>query len=454
MAAGNVSSQECKSYRKYSHPTGPTPQVPVVHDQQTRLSNDRLQLGGSQERLLRRSDESLPHSKRMREGSRQSNEYLPVRTSHPVGMSVSDRMSLSASVSPTYSAPPCATSPAPLDARLTQPGSRWSADLPPTTYKSSTYIGNSAPSDILQVSRTHAGIDNLNSSTKSSSNSPRISDDQYGLTISCRHVHSSPGASRRLGTFAPYSHSSSPTPEPSGSRHSMPDRPGVSRVSERMKHFESAESIDGEEVEEPPRRQLRHNVDKYRVPHYGGCKSVVTRAALFEEDDKKRRRKVSAPQERQVSNTNLSDVVPSSSDVTWSHTKLSGSLGSLAQASPPAELQRDPGPQPLPATINIYFRSDQSLDSHARVEPSPERVLGPPAEDKVGDLPSPSVWDRHSSFHTPQAAITTNNYSGFGTVEDQSDQSHTAALRQSSYLQATQTAATAQCEYNYDILGS
>ncbi len=199
--------------------------------------------------------------------------------------------------------------------------------------------------------------------------------DSYGLTITYRPPGGRGGAGDGFSMQKDSQIHFAPKLSPASKRrdrNSVPDRAAISLVTERMKKFESAESLDSKNgsglsgsrsssVGPPPSRRPP------RPPPRVGYDSVLSRAADFEtrfansdasSDDEQRQRR-------------------SSMDKKWPSSQLStptGSASSLSQLAPPPEIHKVPATPP--ATVPFYFRHSHNFqDTKIHLDPSPERTL-------------------------------------------------------------------------------
>ena len=220
--------------------------------------------------------------------------------------------------------------------------SRWTSDS--HVYKMDSPVGGGQRRN---TTSSHSAKDITDSPTEARHNGRVLPDrtDSYGLTVSLHmdtHKPNYADSDYKVTNVARRS-----------DRNSVPDRPHqINMVSERLRKFESADSVDRSS---PVWSQRDHR-------GYDGV-HVLSRAADYEnkydDDDRSRRKRMSHGS---------------------AFSTPTGSTMSLPQSGPPPEIHKVPATPP--ATINFYFRESPHGGS-VNLEPSPERVLVAPAEQEA-----------------------------------------------------------------------
>ena len=199
----------------------------------------------------------------------------------------------------------------------------------------------------------------------------------------------------------------------------------INMVTERLRKFESSESVDGAASSNSWRQRKPQ-------PPQVGYNSVLSRAAHYEHYSEDHNSEDDQPPQRKFS--------------TWTspYTTPSGSTASLPQAVPPPEIHKVP-PTP-PATINFYFRDAKSpasghSSSMASLEPSPERHRTDEAfRLRLSSEPPEINRSGISRERSPLGGITISYSEGSPSPSsNRGNRRHKAAARQPSYLAAVNT---------------
>jgi len=275
---------------------------------------------------------------------------------------------------------------------------------------------------------------------------PGSKDSTYGATFMVRFAEGQPTG---------HSHTVDMDCEVTGSPNRVAvigDKPQINLVTERLKRFESLDSVDNTGSAGSTKHWgggAGSSWDPTSTPNSRtrsvaklGCNSVASKTAYFEayfSDDSRSGDDDKTQEHHRSANESLDRKKKISFEHAVPPREPRIRTGSLPQAKPPPETPNIPSPSP--ATINIYFRGDQTSQESMKLQPSPERYPSPLHTGQYSSSPNLGRYGLRSS------PVSERDRSPLKGVEDSPNSrwNSKATMRQQSNLTAINSAQS-KCE--------